>query len=865
MTVAKLSNGMTVIVKPTRTAPVVAVRGYVRAGGLYEREWLGCGLSHLLEHLLAEDASHAEASEADEAGKKATDRVRRIGGQANAYTALDRTCYHISAAAGKTDDCIALIADWMARPAFSAEDFRREHGVVQREIEKSKDEPERLADKAHMRNVFGTHPAGVPVIGYAEPLSKVTLADVSAYYKRVYVPQNVAFCVVGDVEVDKVLARTLEAFAGFERGRVPDLSVPEVRPFAGVSRAARAYKDLEQTIESVSFQSIALLDEDLYALDVLAQILGHGQSSRLYREILRNRGLVTSISCHSWTPAWGKGVFTIRFRSTPEKADAAEGAILAELEKVVETGVTKAELTRAKRQVIAAYVKSQQTAESIAAVLASDYLATGNALFSKHYTDRIQAVTPEQVHAAAEKYFTFDKMAITRLPPKLESAAAAEAASKKRQLRVFTLDNGLRVILQPTDVGLVSMAYVVKGGLLAETEKTNGLGTIMTALSTRGTRNYTAKQIDEFFDKAGGWIIGGCGNNSFYWQALALDDSFDGALEIFADVVTRPTFPQEELDILRPTLLARIEAYDEHWYGQLNKFFREKFFTGPYSMLPAGREEVVENTTVEQVRRYHESRVLKHAELVALTPAPKRSFINRPGVLAVFGNFDPERLPKRLEGLFGELGRRDQAAEAPPSRTSGSSHAPKATHVLKTDKKQAAIMIGAPGTTITDIKDRLSINVLDTIISGYDLPSGWLHNELRGKQLVYVVHSYNWAGLATGAFVTYAACQPERAKEVVEIIKENLRRAADYKPTQDEIDEAVNSILTAEVLGRQDIVAMTMDAAINELYGLGYDFHKRLEKLYRQVTPEEVQRVGRKYLGDGYVVTVTTPKPELLE
>ena len=100
---------------------------------------------------------------------------------------------------------------------------------------------------------------------------------------------------------------------------------------------------------------------------------------------------------------------------------------------------------------------------------------------------------------------------------------------------------------------------------------------------------------------------------------------------------------------------------------------------------------------------------------------------------------------------------------------------------------------------------------------------------------------------------------------MVRIITKNLRRAASYKPTQKEIDLAVNTILTAEVLHSQSMSDLAMGAALDELYGLGHDYRKKLEKLYRAVTPDDVLRVGKKYLSGGAVVIVTTPKPEVFD
>jgi len=845
--VAKLSNGLTVIVKAVRTAPVVTVHAYVGAGSMYEGRWLGCGLSHLTEHLVAKGAVHdmGEGQTAKEA-KQISDRVAEIGGQSNASTSLDHTRYYISAAAGKTMDCIDLIADWMARPDILPEDFEREHGVVQRELELREDNPRVQFWHTHMRNVYRTHPAAVPIVGYAEPLRKVTREDVLAYHRKMYVPQNMVFAVVGDVDVGAVLERVRGQFASFEAGRAPDLALPPVEPLAGTRRVIKPHKEFKEVLQEMGFQTIPLVHEDLYALDVLSFILTKGRASRLVQKILREKKLVTTISSGSWTPHWGRGEFSIWFRTSPDKPDAAEKAILAELEAIVADGVTPDELERAKRQKIAAFVNSQQTVESIAGTLASDYLSTGDAGFSRSYTRQIQDVTGKQVHAVARKYFTFDRMAVTRMVPAKDFAVTGggQESAEQSQTTFFTLPNGLRVVLHPTNaIGLVAMTLATEGGLLLETEKTNGLGTLMAALSTKGAGKRSAEQIAQFFAQAGGRLKGSCGNNSFYWEGKVLDDSFGEALEIFADVIQRPTFSDKELDILRPLLLQQIERTDHDLLGQAFQLARRGFFTGsPYHLPSKGSKKVVASASREQIADWHG----KHLRAGS-------------SVLAVFGNFDPAAARKQIERLFAAIPAGKVALDIPPARV-----LPPAgeLHVAKTEKTGAAVLVFVPGMKADNLDDRFAITVLDTIISGYHLPSGWLHTELRGKQLVYVVHAYNFAGLAPGAFITYAAGQPEKAPEVIEIIKKNLRKAATYKPSQKEIDLAVNTILTAELLGNQSLPALAMSAALDEMYGFGYDFRKKLEPYYRKVTPEEVLRVGRKYFSGEFFVLVTTPKPK---
>lgn len=850
-TVAELENGMTVIVKPIHTAPVVCVQSHVKTGGLYEEKWLGAGLSHLVEHLVAKGAVHENQS-GKGSPQQTTGRVAKIGGQSNAYTSLARTCYYISATSSKTNECIDLIADWMARPEITQSDFNREHGVVQRELEMGKDDSNRQLWYAQAANIFQNHPAGVPVIGYAEPLSKLTYQDVLEYHSKTYIPQNMVFVVVGDVDTQQVLDKICKAFAGFDTKRSVIHNLPEVAPVASTRIVTQKSKTIKQTQQSVCFQTIPLIHDDLYALDVLSYILTNGRSSILEKKLKREKQLVTSVSSSSWTPAWGKGIFAFTLRSEPEKALPARQTLIDELKNIINNGVIEQELAKAKRQKIADLVYSQQTAENIASTLAVDYITTDDPQFSKNYTNRIQNVTALQVKDAAAKYFKFDRMIITEMVPEsYEPTVEINHTKNKKAGRTefVKLPNGIRAVLHQTDaVGLVSFFYTTKGGILAETLQDNGISTAMTTLATRGTKDYSADEISQFFDSAGGSLSAACGNNSFYWKGSVLSDKAEQAMDIFAQTIFTPTFDQKELDIIRPQLLAAIKRIDENWGSQMMNFFKKDFFiASPYALQIAGTEDIVKKLTVEDIKNFHAQQVL----------SPDSA-----GVLAVYGNFDKEKLLKVIEAGFVFKAQGQPATLPDPAPR----HIEKdELHIHKTTNKVAAVVVGAAGMKVTNLEDRLAMTVLDTIISGYRLPSGWLHTELRGKQLVYVVHSYNMAGLAPGAFITYAAGQPENALQIVEIIKKNLRKTLDYTPTQTEIDIAINTILTADMLNTQSMSDLTMDTALNELYGFGYDHRIKLESLYKKVTPADVQRVAKKYLSNGYIITVTTPKPEVFE
>ena len=588
--------------------------------------------------------------------------------------------------------------------------------------------------------------------------------------------------------------------------------------------------------------SSTLLSDDLYPLDVLSQVLTGGESSQLVAALKRRDKLVTGIGSSSWTPAWGKGLFTVSFRCAPASADAAEKALLAELKKVIEQGVTSEELAAAKRQKVAELVYSRQTVESQAASLGTDYLASGDVGFSKLYVDRIQTVTAEQVQAVARKYLRLDRPVTTRMLPASAPAATTAAPAGPSATRAFALPNGLKVVLHSTPgAGLASVFLAVKGGILLETPADNGIGSLVAELSTEGAGERSAEQIAQFFDRSGGSLDAQCGNNTFYWRSTVLSDSLEAALPIFADVVLRPTYGAKEVETLRPVLLARIRQADESWYGILNRHFRQDFFRdSPLALQPAGKLEVVAKAAPEQIAAWHKQ-VVKAGS----------------SVLAVYGQFDPDAVEAQVRRLFAAMPPGENAVPTAAARqvaAGGECY----RHAARL--KGSSVIVAAPGMVLTNTADMLPMAVLDTLISGYQLPRGWLHEDLRGRQLVYVVHAYNFASLVPGAFLAYAQCQGGSADQVAGIIRQDMDKTLSYEWTQAELDEAVNIILTAELLDKQDMPALAMQAALDELYGLGYDFRRTYEKRLRAIAPADVKRVARKYLSSGYVTTIVEPE-----
>ena len=842
--VSVLDNGLTVILKAHRTAPVACVQMYCRTGSIYEQEYLGCGLSHLFEHLLHGGATATRTEE------EARTLLDDLGGNSNAYTSYDKTCYYISTAREDVNQAIELLADWITRPTFPQAAFDREWEVVQRELERDVDNPGRQLYYLINETMYLEHPVRYPVIGHKPMVQSLTKEDVLGYYRRMYVPDNIVVCIAGDIDLDETLAAVGKAYASFARRKLPTIVLP-IEPEMATPRHAAKRMKVQAAILTLAWPSIHLTHPDLYALDVLSYILTQGDSSRLVRTI-RDERLVYGIDSFSWTPEWARGTFAITARLDPGKLTEAKAAVAEQIAMLRRDLVTQGELEQAKRQKAAEHVFASQTAEDIASMMARDYLSTGDVHFSQAYVDNIQKVTAEQIREMARKYLVPDRLGtITILPEGYASAAdEGKALGEPEPVRRIVLDNGLRCLIRrdPT-TPLVAMQSFSLGGVAYEDASTSGLSRLAAILAPRGTKTRNAQEIARFFDSRGGGISGASGNNTIYFRADVLEEDFADALAVFADVVCQPTFPAEELETYRPPSLDAIRRINEHWRSELFAYFKSRFFEhSPYRFETVGSEDVVGKATREDVEKFYRRRVT----------GPQT-------VVAIYGDLDAEKAESLVREHFSKLpGGSPKALSAAdePSRS-----APKLYVKQKSpDRQVAGICIGFPGMKVTNVADRVPTAVLDTIISGYRLPTGWLHESLRGgdRSYVYEVHAVNFAGILPGYFEIYAACEPAKVGEVYRIITEQLDRARAGEFTAEELERAKTMIVTTELMANQTNSDRAMQAALDELYGLGYDHHEGFADSVRAVTLDDVKRMAGKYLTTP-VVAVVTPAPEKVE
>jgi zinc protease len=820
-----LPNGLTVLALENRTSPVVSVRFYVKTGSIYEGKYLGTGISHLFEHTLFEGTSTRTKEQIN-------DDVQSIGGQSNAYTSKDVTCYYITTAAPFAEKAVASLSDMMRNATFPEAEVKTQIGVIHNEMNLGEDDPDRTLFKLFDETAFKTHPTRFPIIGYRENFDRLTRADIVDYYATHYEPGNTILSVAGDIAPQRVFDLAAKYLGEWPRRNPASYSLPD-EPRQTAPRRAVLDKDVQLTYLMTGWHTVPLQHPDLYALDVLAEIMGGGESSRLVRSLREKQGLVSSIGAFSSTPNYNAGTFGIRATLPPGNLAKVERAVLSEVALLKKSGVSTAELARAKRSIETSFVFSNDEVDNQAEQMAYDELGTGDPSYSRRYVSRIQGVTAAQVAAVARKYLLSDGQTSAIIRPRsaaVRTVVPTRSAERAGTAQMYTLSNGMRLIVKRNPASpTVAMVAMGLGGARLEPRNKAGVASMAARMLTRGTQKRTAEQIVSLVDDLGGSLAGSGGYNSWTVQSQWLSRDWRRGLSLVSESILTPTFPADELARVKAQTLAGIREQDDDPNGAASLLLRKSF----YGAHPYGRNAQGTLQSVASITR---------ADVASFWKAIAQP---RSTVLAIYGDIDPQVARAAVELSFETWRSSGRLPLGPPA----SPELERFTVVEQTKPglAQTALWFGFPSADIRG-EDRWAIDVMDGALSGVNLPGGRLHSRLRDNQLVYVVHAYNAPGLDEGMFAIYANTTRENRERVQSIILEEVRKMRESGISEAELERAKSMAVAAQAIDNQSNSAQAQAATSDELFGLGFRESERYTERITGISLEDVRRVAQKYL-----------------
>jgi zinc protease len=834
-----LESGLRAVVLAVPGAPVAAVQVWIGSGGADERAGEE-GLAHLHEHMLFKGTPTRGVGEV-----AAT--IEGVGGQINAWTSNDHTCYHAIVPGEFWQQGLAVLADAVCHPLFDAGELAREIEVVVEEIRRAGDSPGQVAFQRLTELAFADHPYALPVLGTAESVRGMTSERMRAFWRKHYVAANTTVVVAGDVDPAEATAAIAAQFADQPRGPLPDRAGPTATTVP--SRADVLVNGFSESRVLLGWPLPPLDHADVPALDVLALVLGQGDSSRLVRSVQREKGLVNDLGASSWTPVRG-GVFTLTALTNLDRLVAACDAMLEVLADLRAHGITDAELGKAKANLLADATYKLETAQGQAHALGYFAVATGDPHWDRVYEQRVRAVTASDVQDVARRYLGVASLCAVELPGEglpTEEACAARAADilQRAQERLavaapwaarvpdvvdgierMELPSGDVLVVRPDrSVPLFGLRVAALGGVRDEDAGTCGRGHLLAQMLTRGTERRSAHEIAVEIETLAAGLGGSAGRNSLGLQAVGLSAVRDAVVDLFCDTLFSSILPDADLEQERAVQLEDIRHdADQPARQALRAVARLLYGAHPYGLDQLGSESSVSSLDRAALLDHLRGRL-----------CPGRL------VYGAAGDVDPQTLADAL------------SARTPPGRHALPPPCPAPPPPLRervqarpiAQKQQAHVAIGFRAAKL-DEPERFALDVLATVLGGQ---SGRLFLELRDKQsLAYSVSAMHEPGVDEGWFALYMGTAPDKVPQALAGLWGEIDRIRQAAPGADELDRARNAFSGGHAVTLQRRSSRAAALCLNELYGLGRAAWSGHVAALRAVTKDDVLAVAQRYL-----------------
>jgi len=824
-----LDNGLAIIVREDHSAPVVSAQAWAKTGSIHEGDWLGAGLSHILEHMLFKGTESRGVGRIEQ-------EVQEAGGYMNAYTSFDRTVFHIDVPNTGARVAIDILCDIMQHATLPEAEMEKELDVIRREIDMGQDDPGRRASRRLFETAYTTSPYRHTVIGYPDIFNELSRDDIVGYYRARYIPGNIFYVIVGDVDTDEVVEQVATAFAKNKSKPSPPVMLPaeprQTSPREVVEEAAVQLGHLHY-----SWHVPDVRHPDLPALDVLATLLGCGRSSRLYQNVRERKGLINSGSAWTYTPS-ESGLFGISAVVNADKFGEARMALLDELDQLKSGQVEPAELNKVVKQFVSATLGTRKTMEGQAQDLGDCWISVNDLDFSDRYLGAVKKVTPGDFRRVAKEYLHDDNRTLYALLPTgaspVISRVRVEHASSPIQR--FEFPNGLRLLVKEDHrLPFVQMRAVFQGGVLAEKMGNGGITQLMAKLLVKGTANRTGQQIAEQIESVGGGIDAYGGNNSFGVSLEVLNGDIPLGLEMMADVILHPSFPESAFERQRVVQHAALKAQQDKVLMATFRLMRENLFGEQgYGLDTLGTESSLDTLSADDLSHFHQ-----------------RLTVPNNAVLAIFGDVKTEEIRAAAETAFG-LWSAGNGFRAPNLLPPGEGMR---RVVNQREKEQAVAVLGYRGCDFFD-EDRYALELLCEACS--DMGSRLFLRIREELGLAYYVGANSQPGFTPGYVAFYAGTAPGQLEQVEKELLGEVAKLRQDGLTAEELRRAKAKMIGQKKIARQDLGGLAIATGLDELYGLGYQASDEEDEKFEAVTPRQIQQAAQKYLRPGHCVMAVT-------
>ncbi|MGB7606582.1 MAG: pitrilysin family protein [Lutisporaceae bacterium] len=394
----QMKNKIRIVTEEIPYVNSVSVGIWVKAGSKNE-ESNNNGVSHFIEHMLFKGTKKRSA-------KEIANSIDKIGGQLNAFTSKESTCFYAKVLDSHFDIALDVLADMFLFSNFAKEEIEKEKGVIIEEINMYEDSPEDLVHDLFSQGVWSSNPLGMSILGTEGSLNRLDRERITDYYNRNYLPENIVISVVGNIKHDIIINKVEKYFGsltGLENVS-PNIEIPVFSP----TRITRK-KDTEQVHLCLGFEGMETYNELFYPMLIMNNIFGGAMSSRLFQKIREDKGLAYSVFSYP-SSYLNCGLFSIYAGMKPTQLKNVTEIIMQEIHEIIDKGLTEEELFDSKEQTKGGYTLGLESTSGRMISIGKSELMHNKIQTPSEVLEKIDQVDMDSVNNAIKLIFNLDKI-----------------------------------------------------------------------------------------------------------------------------------------------------------------------------------------------------------------------------------------------------------------------------------------------------------------------------------------------------------------------------------------------------------------------------------------------------------------------
>ena len=859
-----LSNGLTVLIKPSSLLPKVSIQLWYNVGSKDEKVGER-GIAHLIEHMIFKGTKNL--SECD-----ISMITHKLSGYTNAFTSYDYTGYLFDFPSQQWGESLTMLADCMHNATFKEGHLNSELKAVIQELKMYRDNYTSCVIEELVGTMFPDHPYHYPIIGYKQDLWNLNRDTLVKFYQKHYIPNNATLVLVGDVDEKEALEKVKKEFGHL----VPNEDYKKELFYHGSelqSKSVTLYRDIKVPSYILAWEVPGANAQVTYTLDIISWVLALGKGSRLYKKLVNEEQLVTDIDAFTYD-LFDAGVFFVFFQAK-EGVDVQRiiELIQRELKDIAQNGVSDSELNRAIKQVQSEHMSLLESFSKQAYALGKFYLATGDENYIYTMTDEPKDELAKNIREFVKSYLRPALMNKGSIEPLLEGdkdywlslqelsdeedarildgrirEEGLEDGCYVKEVKVYPpkafkfpkaesviLDNGLKVFYYQNDeIPKIDIAIDITADQQYDPEGKEGLTAMVAALLLEGTKNYPGNSFADTVESYGMSIDSTPG----YLRMSCLTKDLPKALEFLNEMLVNASLTQESLDKVRVQMLASLKEFMDNPMQIASQLVRQAIYKNhPYAKGPLGTAEGVKALMRDDVVAYYDKYI-----------SPKGA---RLAIVGDIGTYDiKEQLGSALSKWQGE----EVAELTYPEIDQISWH--EVNHPILRD--QTVLCYGALSVA-RDSEDFDKLLLFDQTFTGGVLGSmaSRLFDLREETGLFYTIGGSLLSQVDTqpGLIIVKTIVSNDRLKEA-EVAIEGVINTAINEVSDEEFGDAQQAITNSLVnaFSTNQHTAGTLLQV--DKYNLPEDyFDTRAEQLTR-VTKQEMQEVVKSYLDTNKFVLV---------